>query len=81
MQFEIAVIALDLSTQVNTTKSIKINANTQKTTRLDPEEIIEGKRLGEGSFGVVFKGEFQGNTVAIKNAVLEAYKEIMNMQV
>ena len=35
--------------------------------RLDPDELIEEKKLGEGSFGVVYLGNFRGNKVAIKN--------------
>ena len=36
------------------------------TTVLDPDELIEDKKLGEGSFGIVFLGTFRGNKVAIK---------------
>ena len=36
------------------------------TTRLDYDELIEDKQLGEGSFGIVHKGTFRNNTVAIK---------------
>ncbi|ELP92380.1 serine/threonine protein kinase, putative [Entamoeba invadens IP1] len=39
---------------------------TKISTRLDPDSLIEEKQLGEGSFGVVYKGKFGGNTVAIK---------------
>ena len=34
--------------------------------RLDPDELIENKKIGEGTFGIVFKCLFRGNTVAIK---------------
>ncbi|ELP92620.1 protein serine/threonine kinase, putative [Entamoeba invadens IP1] len=50
------------------TKSIVFTLviNTCLSTRLDPDELIEEKKLGEGSFGVVFKGKFRENVVAIK---------------
>ncbi|ELP92853.1 tyrosine protein kinase, putative [Entamoeba invadens IP1] len=46
--------------------SITIKGVTKQSTRLDYDELIEEKKLGEGSYGVVFKGTFRGNTVAIK---------------
>ncbi|ELP91470.1 serine/threonine protein kinase HT1, putative, partial [Entamoeba invadens IP1] len=47
-------------------KEIKITATSKLTTRLDPDELEEDKKLGEGSFGIVFKGMFRNNVVAIK---------------
>ncbi|ELP87638.1 protein serine/threonine kinase, putative [Entamoeba invadens IP1] len=47
-------------------KDMIITATSKLTTRLDPDELKEDVKLGEGSFGVVFKGEFRGNDVAIK---------------
>ena len=32
----------------------------------DYDELIENKKIGEGSFGIVYKGSFRGNIVAIK---------------
>ncbi|GAB1223499.1 hypothetical protein ENUP19_0149G0037 [Entamoeba nuttalli] len=52
--------------QEETIKSILISGETEISTRLDPDEIKEEKKIGEGSFGIVYVGEFRGNKVAIK---------------
>ncbi|GAB1226914.1 hypothetical protein ENUP19_0310G0007 [Entamoeba nuttalli] len=52
--------------QEETIKSISISGETEISTRLDPDEIKEEKKIGEGSFGIVYVGEIRGNKVAIK---------------
>ncbi|EDR23566.1 tyrosine protein kinase, putative [Entamoeba dispar SAW760] len=53
-------------TQEEIIKSISIKGETQISTRLDPDEIKEENKIGEGTFGIVYIGEFRGNQVAIK---------------
>ncbi|EDR26015.1 tyrosine protein kinase, putative [Entamoeba dispar SAW760] len=73
-------------TQEEIIKSISIKGETQISTRLDPDEIKEENKIGEGSFGIVYIGEFRGNQVAIKkmkqieeneNKMKEFEKEVM----
>ncbi|ELP86069.1 protein serine/threonine kinase, putative [Entamoeba invadens IP1] len=45
---------------------VNFKYTTKLSTRLDPDELVEEKKLGEDSFGIVFKGIFRGNIVAIK---------------
>ncbi|ELP91288.1 protein serine/threonine kinase, putative [Entamoeba invadens IP1] len=45
---------------------IKIAFETEITTHLDYGEIELEKQVGEGAFGIVFKGVFRGNSVAVK---------------
>ena len=45
---------------------IGIKYKTEITPKLDPDELNEEKKIGEGTFGIVYKGTFRGNIVAIK---------------
>ena len=62
----IKLISANLKKGMTTETDIKIHAETELTTRLDPDELIQEKKLGEGSFGIVFLGNFRGYKVAIK---------------
>ncbi|GAB1222119.1 hypothetical protein ENUP19_0093G0042 [Entamoeba nuttalli] len=42
--------------QEETIKSISISGETEISIRLDPDEIKEEKKIGEGSFGIVYIG-------------------------
>ncbi|ELP95026.1 protein serine/threonine kinase, putative [Entamoeba invadens IP1] len=48
-------------------RTLKIKVYSELSTRLDFSEIIENKKIGEGSFGVVYLGYFRGNKVAVKH--------------
>ncbi|ELP88716.1 tyrosine protein kinase, putative [Entamoeba invadens IP1] len=62
----IQLISKNLKTNKEMYNEISLVGATQQTTRIDYDELIEEKKLGEGSFGVVFKGIFRENVVAIK---------------
>ncbi|ELP88607.1 protein kinase, putative, partial [Entamoeba invadens IP1] len=70
---EITLFAVDMKKGENFQFPLKIRALTKMTTRLDFDELIEEKVIGEGSFGIVYKGIYRGNCVAIKKK-----KEIKN---
>ncbi|ELP92836.1 tyrosine protein kinase, putative [Entamoeba invadens IP1] len=63
---KVADIALDITSGQQTTTSVTVNVTTEKSTKLNYRKLEESSQIGEGSFGVVYKGIFRGNTVAIK---------------
>jgi predicted Ser/Thr protein kinase len=63
---EISLTVLFLSSGETINMPIKVKLNTKLSTKLDPDELIQEKKLGEGSFGIVYFGDYRGNKVAIK---------------
>ncbi|ELP91890.1 protein serine/threonine kinase, putative [Entamoeba invadens IP1] len=63
---QIAVVLIDLSNSQEIVGRLRVETKTELTTRLDYRELTEGKKLGQGSFGIVYKGIFRGKSVAIK---------------
>ena len=63
----IAIISKDIKRgDKENVNNIKIKGRVELSTKLDQDEIIEEKKIGEGSFGIVYIGTFRGNRVAIK---------------
>ncbi|ELP83647.1 protein serine/threonine kinase, putative, partial [Entamoeba invadens IP1] len=62
----IQIISKNLKTGEENYNTITINAVTSQSTRIDYDELVEEKKIGEGSFGVVYKGTFRNKPVAIK---------------
>ncbi|ELP83940.1 protein serine/threonine kinase, putative [Entamoeba invadens IP1] len=62
----IACVTLDLVEGTQKVVYINIKATTKMSTRLDYHELREEKKIGEGSFGIVYKGFYRENCVVIK---------------
>ncbi|ELP84917.1 protein serine/threonine kinase, putative [Entamoeba invadens IP1] len=80
----ILIISKSLKTGEEVYNEITVKGETVLSTRLDPDELRNEKKLGEGGFGVVYKGKYRGNVVAIKrmknfediNSKMEFMKEV-----
>ncbi|ELP95313.1 hypothetical protein EIN_142450, partial [Entamoeba invadens IP1] len=65
-QDNFVIVSLNLLTGITTMTNFPFSVETEESTKLNYKELIEEKVLGEGSFGIVYKGTFRGNVVAIK---------------
>ncbi|ELP88328.1 protein serine/threonine kinase, putative [Entamoeba invadens IP1] len=63
---KIILISVCMKNGVTSQVEIQIKGETEISTRIDEDELIEEKKIGQGSFGIVYKGVFRGNQVAIK---------------
>ena len=63
---KVMVVAKEKGVKDAVTASVGVKAETELTTKLHYDDIICDKQIGEGSFGIVFKGTFHGNDVAVK---------------
>ncbi|ELP86780.1 hypothetical protein EIN_528290 [Entamoeba invadens IP1] len=60
------IISKNLSTGEERFNEITMIGVTEQTTKIDYDELIEDNKIGEGSFGTVYKGKFRSFDVAIK---------------
>ncbi|KAL7717125.1 protein serine/threonine kinase [Entamoeba marina] len=62
----LSLIAINLRKGKQITKELPLIFSTPISTRIDYDELVIEKQIGEGGFGIVYKGIFRGYTVAIK---------------
>ncbi|KAH3764321.1 tyrosine protein kinase [Pelomyxa schiedti] len=56
----------DFATDETEHTTFPIKVESKVSTKIDPEDIVLHHQLGEGSFGIVYQGEWQGQKVAVK---------------
>ncbi|ELP86082.1 protein serine/threonine kinase, putative [Entamoeba invadens IP1] len=63
---KIAIVSKNYATGLETCEAVEVKGTTLISTRIDPAELSEIEVLGKGSFGIVWKGIYRHNIVAIK---------------
>ncbi|ELP88833.1 protein kinase, putative, partial [Entamoeba invadens IP1] len=63
---QVICVSLDIHKGEQYSTNIPLVFETELSTHLDPDELFEEKKIGNGSFGIVFLGTFRRKKVAIK---------------
>ncbi|ELP91924.1 protein serine/threonine kinase, putative [Entamoeba invadens IP1] len=66
---DIIFSVLDLHKGKVSEGALRVSVETDWSTMIDYDELKEEKKIGEGSFGVVYRGIYRTNTVAIKKMI------------
>lgn len=67
VETDILVIATELKTNQEIFIALRINLESKLSTRIDHEQLqMDSSPIGEGSFGIVYKGHWRGQEVAVK---------------
>ncbi|ELP83566.1 protein serine/threonine kinase, putative [Entamoeba invadens IP1] len=72
---KIGVVSCALKTGNEKVNEVSVFAETMLSTKLDKDNLKEISVIGEGSFGVVFKGTFNDQIVAIKRIRTETNRD------
>ncbi|ELP90596.1 serine-threonine protein kinase, putative [Entamoeba invadens IP1] len=62
----INIVTFEIYNSKQNVFKVPLYIQTQKTSKIDPDDIVEESLLGCGAFGVVMKGRYKNNSVAIK---------------